>query len=196
MEPSPTPPARMSQGKKTLIVLCVVSLVIPLTAAVTVGSMPMGWMWTMDVGQLPELAAVQAQLSALDACEMEYGSRKSSNRARWTGSTSRVKVVPCGTFSSLGISVPVPPELQASDVTFDMRRGSVKAPWKILVVKEETSFPALKKSLEQLAPHLLTQYPIERQRDADLDAQWARERQARKDAERALKEEAKDSYPE
>ncbi|WP_228558524.1 hypothetical protein [Myxococcus sp. AB056] len=77
-----------------------------------------------------------------------------------------------------------------------MKRGSVKAPWKILVEKKQTAFPALKQSLELLAPHLLTQYPIERQRDADRKAQWARERQAWKDAERALKEDAQNSYPE
>ncbi|WP_228560866.1 MULTISPECIES: hypothetical protein [Myxococcus] len=83
-----------------------------------------------------------------------------------------------------------------SDVAFDMRRSSVSAPWKILVDKDQTAFPALKQSLEQLAPFLLTQYPIERQKDADLKVRLARERQERKDAERALKEEAKNSYPE
>ncbi|SDE27652.1 hypothetical protein ACN6A1_14655 [Myxococcus virescens] len=196
MEPLPTPPSQMSVVKKNIIGFSVVTLGIALTGAVTLGIQPMGWMRTTNVGQLPELAAVQAQLSSLDACDIEYGSRKSANGTRWTGSQSTARVTPCGTSSSFWISVPVPPERQVDNVAFDMKRGSVKAPWKILVEKKQTAFPALKQSLELLAPHLLTQYPIERQRDADRKAQWARERQARKDAERALKEDAQNSYPE
>ncbi|WP_255208317.1 hypothetical protein [Myxococcus sp. AM009] len=112
------------------------------------------------------------------------------------GSRETAYVTPCGTASSFRIFVSVPPERQVDGVAFDMTRSSVNAPWKILVEKKQTSFPALKKSLEQLSPHLLTQYPIERQRDADLDARWAHEREAKKAAERTLEEEAKDSYPE
>ncbi|QDE98212.1 MULTISPECIES: hypothetical protein [Myxococcus] len=196
MEPSPTPPARMSQGKKILIGLSVGPLVAALTGVVMVGLSSMGWMRTTNVGQLPELAAVQAQLSSLDACEVEYGARKGAGGRRWIGSQEYAYVTPCGTPSSYRISVRVPSERQVRDVAFDMRRSSVSAPWKILVDKDQTAFPALKQSLEQLAPFLLTQYPIERQEDADLKVRLARERQERKDAERALKEEAKNSYPE
>lgn len=196
METSPTPPARMSQGKKILIGLSVGPLVAALTGVVMVGLSPMGWMRTTNVGQLPELAAVQAQLSSLDACEIEYGARKGVGGRRWLGSMGHAYVTPCGTSSSYRILIRVPLERQVDDVAFNMKRGSVKAPWKILVVKEKTSFPALKQSLEQLTPLLLTQYPIERQRSDDENAQWARERAARKEAERALKEDAKNSYPE
>ena len=194
METSSTPPPRMSQGKKTLIVLCVVSLVIPLTAVVIVGLSPMGWMRTTNVGPLPELAAIQAQLSALDACEVEYGARRGAGGRRWVGSMEYAYVTPCGSYDRLHIRVP--PERQVDGVAFDMTRNSVNAPWKILVVKEKTAFPALKQSLEELAPYLLTQYPIARQRDADMESRWAREREAKKEAERTLKEEAKNSYPE
>lgn len=186
----------MSRVTKNIIVFSVVLLLLALTGVVTVGIVPMGWLLTTNVGGLPELAAVQAQLSSLDACDIKYGSRKRANRARWTGSQATVQVTPCGTSSSFSISVEVPPERQVSNVAFDMTRGSVSAPWKILVEKERTAFPALKQSLEQLAPLLLTQYPIERQRDSEWKAQSARERQARKDAERALQEDAKNSYPE
>ncbi|AKQ65609.1 hypothetical protein A176_002521 [Myxococcus hansupus] len=90
----------------------------------------------------------------------------------------------------------MPQALQARGVAFNLKRDSVKAPWKILIEKEETAFPALKQSLEQLTPLLLTQYPIERQRDADERARSARDWAAYKDAERARKEAAKNSYPE
>ncbi|QDE69366.1 hypothetical protein [Myxococcus xanthus] len=196
METLPTPPARMSVVKKNIIGFSVVTLGIALTGVVTLGIRPMGWIRTTNVGRLPELAAVQAQLLPLDACEVEYGSRRGSGGRRWIGSQEYAYVTPCGTPSSYRISVRVPSERQVRDVAFDMRRSSVSAPWKILVDKDQTAFPALKQSLEQLAPFLLTQYPIERQEDADLKVRLARERQERKDAERALKEEAKNSYPE
>ncbi|WP_226994290.1 hypothetical protein [Myxococcus hansupus] len=171
-----------------------VSLLVALMAVVITGLAPMGWMRTTNVGPLPELAAVQAQWSSLDACEVEYGARKRLGGKWMLGSRETAYVTPCG--SSYRVFVSVPPERQVDGVAFDMTRSSVNAPWKILVVKEKTSFPALKNSLEQLAPHLLTQYPIERQRDADLDARWARERAEKKEAERTLKEAAKNSYPE
>ncbi|QDE91189.1 hypothetical protein BHS06_20640 [Myxococcus xanthus] len=196
MEPLPTPPARMSVVTKKIIGFSVVTVGIALTGVVTMGIQPMGWMRTTNVGRLPELAAVQAQLLPLDACEVEYGSRRGSGGRRWIGSQEYAYITPCGTPSSYRISVRVPSERQVRDVAFDMRRSSVSAPWKILVDKDQTAFPALKQSLEQLAPFLLTQYPIERQEDADLKVRLARERQERKDAERALKEEAKNSYPE
>ncbi|ABF91566.1 hypothetical protein MXAN_4383 [Myxococcus xanthus DK 1622] len=196
METLPTPLARMSVIKKNIIGFSVVTVGIALTGVVTMGIQPMGWMRTTNVGRLPELAAVQAQLLPLDACEVEYGSRRGSGGRRWIGSQEYAYVTPCGTPSSYRISVRVPSERQVRDVAFDMRRSSVSAPWKILVDKDQTAFPALKQSLEQLAPFLLTQYPIERQKDADLKVRLARERQERKDAERALKEEAKNSYPE
>ncbi|NOJ51067.1 hypothetical protein [Myxococcus sp. CA005] len=186
----------MSVIKKNIIGFSVVTVGIALTGVVTMGIQPMGWMRTTNVGRLPELAAVQAQLLPLDACEVEYGSRRGSGGRRWIGSQEYAYVTPCGTPSSYRISVRVPSERQVRDVAFDMRRSSVSAPWKILVDKDQTAFPALKQSLEQLAPFLLTQYPIERQKDADLKVRLARERQERKDAERALKEEAKNSYPE
>ncbi|MFP2962025.1 hypothetical protein ACLEPN_30620 [Myxococcus sp. 1LA] len=199
METSPTPPAQPSQVKKLFIGLAAIAglaLVAGGAVAVAAGTVPMGWMRTTDVGQLPELAAVQAQLSSLDACEMQYGSRRRANGVGSTGSKDMIRVEPCGTSSAYGISVWVPLELQVSGVAFNMKRGSVKAPWKILIEKEQTAFPALKQSLEQLTPLLLTQYPIERQRDTDERAQSARDWAAHKDAERARKEAAKNSYPE
>ncbi len=199
MRPPSTPPEPLSQVKKLTIALAAVgglALVAGGAVAVASGTAPMGWMRTTDVGQLPALAAVQAQLSSLDACEMEYGSRKRANGVGSTGSRGRVRVYPCGTSSAVGITVNVPQELQARDVTFNMKRGSVTAPWKILIEKEQTAFPALKQSLEQLTPLLLTQYPIARQRDADERTQSARDWAAHKDAERARKEAAKNSYPE
>ena len=194
-----TPPAPLSQVKKLTIALAAfggLALVAGGAVAVASGTAPMGWMRTTDVGPLPELAAVQAQLSSLDACEMQYGSRSRANGVGSTGSREMIRVYPCGTSAAYGVFVSLPKELQVRGVAFDMKRGSVNEPWKILIEKEQTAFPALKQSLEQFTPVLLTQYPVARQRDADARAQSARDWAAHKDAERARKEAAKNSYPE
>lgn len=186
----------MSVIKKNIIGFSVVTVGIALTGVVTMGIQPMGWMRTTNVGRLPELAAVQAQLLPLDACEVEYGSRRGSGGRRWIGSQEYAYVTPCGTPSSYRISVRVPSERQVRDVAFDMRRSSVSAPWKILVDKDQTAFPDLKQSLERLAPLIVEKYPealaTEIQRRVDSERAW----QESKAAERARKEAAKTSYPE
>ncbi|XXF76282.1 hypothetical protein P2318_24930 [Myxococcaceae bacterium GXIMD 01537] len=163
-----------------------------LIGVATVGTQSMGFLRTTDVGALPELAPIQAQLLPLAACEINYGPR--GNRHRY-GSATNVKVTPCGGNTLDEVSVPVPKERQVSNVTFDMTRDSVSEPWKVLVEKESVAFPALKRSLEQLAPVLIEQYPVELQRDREREAERVRERKERQDAERARKEEAKNSYP-
>lgn len=196
METLPTPLARMSVIKKNIIGFSVVTVGIALTGVVTMGIQPMGWMRTTNVGRLPELAAVQAQLLPLDACHIEYGVRAGALPHRSTGSRKSASVTPCSGASVSYVSISVPEELQSSQVAFDMTRSSVSAPWKILVDKDQTAFPDLKQSLERLAPLIVEKYPealaTEIQRRVDSERAW----QESKAAERARKEAAKTSYPE
>ncbi|XXF75413.1 hypothetical protein P2318_20340 [Myxococcaceae bacterium GXIMD 01537] len=159
---------------------------------VTIGTRSMGFLRTTNVGTLPELASIQAQLLPLAACEINYGPR---GDRRTYGSAKYVKVSLCGVTGVNWVHVPVPEERHVDNVTFDMTRDSVSEPWKILVEKDSVAFPALKRSLEQLAPLLIEQYPVELQRERQRQEEWAREAKARKDAKRAREEEAKNSYP-
>lgn len=199
MQSTPPPPSHSSQVKKGLLVSVGGLLLVGLTAGLTVGTQSMGFLRTTNVGSLPELASIQAQLLPLAACEIEYGRRGDRRRH---GSSERVKVVPCSksliarVIVPVWVNVPVPPERQVDGVTFDMTRNSMSEPWKILVEKDAVAFPELKRSLEQLAPVLLEQYPVELRKYLENKARWAREARERKDAERARKEDAKSSYPE
>lgn len=149
-----------------------------------------------DVGGLQELAAVQAQLLPLNACNIKYGVRPGALPHRSKGSRQYAYVAPCGGASVSDVYISVPKELQSSHVAFDMTRSSVSAPWKIRVDKDRTAFPDLKQSLQQLAPLIVEKYPealaAETQRRVDSEREW----QEHKAAERARKEVAKTSYPE
>ncbi|AKQ65611.1 hypothetical protein A176_002523 [Myxococcus hansupus] len=149
-----------------------------------------------DVGGNPELAPFQAQLQALNACIIEYGARRGVARHRWLGSSKYVSVSHCDGPSASSVSISVPEELQSRKVAFAMKRSSRSAAWKVLVDKEETSFPDLKQSLQQLAPLLVEKYPEELANAVQRRADSERAQQEYKDAERSRKEAAKNSYTE
>ncbi|MCE9667048.1 hypothetical protein LY474_04400 [Myxococcus stipitatus] len=154
-----------------------------------------GSKWT-DVGGLQELAAAQAQWLPLAACEVQYGVRAGVLAHRSTGSWKTAYVTPCGESPVSYVSVDVPPELQSREVAFNLERSSPTAPWKVMVQKDSVAFPELKRSLEQLAPLIVEQYPLELARAIESNAASERQWQESQAAERARKEAAKNSYPE
>ncbi|QDF05923.1 hypothetical protein [Myxococcus xanthus] len=198
MNPSSTQSARKS-GNSAIIIIVAVVMVVGLMGGgaflVVGGGFGRGGLNT-DVSGLQELAAVQAQLLPLNACNIEYGVRRGALPHRSTGSRKSASVTPCSGASVSYVSISVPEELQSSQVAFDMTRSSVSAPWKILVDKDQTAFPDLKQSLERLAPLIVEKYPEALARSIQRNAESERMWQERKAAERARTEAAKSSYPE
>ncbi|AGC49237.1 hypothetical protein MYSTI_07965 [Myxococcus stipitatus DSM 14675] len=143
-----------------------------------------------DVGALQDLAELQARLRPIPACRVEYGVRGGRH-----GSSSSVRVWPCGAERLDFVSVKVPEERRTQDVVFDLVRESPSEPWQVLVDKDRVAFPSLKRTLEQLAPVLVEDAPKETERvRLERDA-LSRAEAAREDAERARREETKGSYP-
>ncbi|MFP2962024.1 hypothetical protein ACLEPN_30615 [Myxococcus sp. 1LA] len=201
MNSSSTQPARKS-GNTTVITMAAAVVMVGVLGA---GAMLLGGSGSFvgsggrlnaDVGGNQELAPFQAQLQSLNACNIEYGARRGVLKHRWLGSFNYVSVSPCDGPSASSVVISVPEELQLRQVAFDMKRSSRSAAWKLLVDKEETSFPDLKQSLQQLAPLIVEKYPEALAGAVQRRADSERESQERKDAERARKEAAKNSYTE
>ncbi|MBJ6764487.1 hypothetical protein JGU66_27265 [Myxococcaceae bacterium JPH2] len=192
---SPTPPPpRVSGLLRALIGFGVISATGAITLGLAIGLSPMGFLRTTNVGDLAELASFQEQLRPLNACELEYGPH---SRRHSQYSYTSVTVTPCGFDTTRrSVYVRVPPEMRPSGhIAFDLKRSSTSDPWKVLVVKDEVSFPQLKQTLEQLAPLIITEFPAQQQQDIDDRARWDHERKQRADTERARKEAASESYP-
>ena len=201
MNSSSTQPARKS-GNTTVIRMAAVVVMVGFLGA---GAMLLGGSGSFvasggrlnaDVGGNQELAPFQAQLQALNACNIEYGARRGVAKHRWLGSSLYVSVSNCDGPSASSVSISVPEELQVRKVAFDMKRSSRSEAWKILVDKEETAFPDLKQALQQLAPLIVEKYPEELAKEVQRRADSERAQQEYKDSERARKEAAKNSYTE
>lgn len=143
-----------------------------------------------DVGELPELARVQALLMPLDACEIRYDS--SARRDYW----KHLHVAKCSS-ESFPPSVPfgVDPSWKAKNITFTASRSSSSERWKIRVDKSRVAFPDLREALDSIAPRIAKEYP------ALLAAEVAASKKAHDDYEAAEAEraraakKAKESYP-
>ncbi|MFP2924874.1 hypothetical protein ACLESO_06590 [Pyxidicoccus sp. 3LG] len=193
MNTTPVPPSNNSWTKSPFIISVGVgvALLISLGLMLKVGGPD--FLRTSDVGGLAELASIQTQLQPLDACGIQYGPRR--GRSQVFGSSDSVTVFSCAELSDV-VGVDVPVERRTAGVTFEMTRRSNSDPWKVLVDKNKVQFPALKSSLEQLAPLIVEQYPPRLRRQREQEDAYLRQVKARKDEARAREVGAKDSYPE
>lgn len=150
-----------------------------------------GMMRGEDVGELPELAAVQAQLMPLDACEIRYSPESRYQQSKY------VHVAPCtGESFPPTVTFAVPEEWKQKRIAFTAERSSPRKRWKIRVDKGAVPFPDLVKALEGVAPTIARDYPsrlttrlaeVKKAQD-EYEAQQAERERARK--------RAKQSYPE
>lgn len=105
-----------------------------------------------DVGDLAELAAVQAQLRAVDACRLEHNLPvRGSYREKYRRT---VFVTPCGA-SGIAPSrgkVELPAQWAHGGLSFEAERSSRTDDWAILVNQEAVPFPVLVAGLSELAP--------------------------------------------
>ncbi|TQF17538.1 hypothetical protein FJV41_02720 [Myxococcus llanfairpwllgwyngyllgogerychwyrndrobwllllantysiliogogogochensis] len=193
MHTPPMPPPDNRRTKSPLLIAAGVGLLVVLGLAMMLLRGGRNFARTSeDVGGLAELASIQSQLQPLDACRIEYGARRGGRQV--FGSSDSVKVFSCAESSEV-VGVDVPVERRTEGVTFDMARQSRAEPWEVLVDKDRVALPALKGALEQLAPLILEQYPPVLLRQREQREAYDRELKARKDAQQAREQGARDSYP-
>jgi hypothetical protein len=143
-----------------------------------------------DVGDLPELARVQALLMPLDACKITYES--TARRDYW----KYLHVAKCSDESfPPSVAFAVDPTWRAKHITFTATRSSPSDRWTIRVDKSAVAFPDLRDALDAIAPQIAKEYP------ARLATTLAESKKAHDDYEAAQAERAraakraKESYP-
>ncbi|RKH15590.1 hypothetical protein D7Y13_19765 [Corallococcus praedator] len=196
MRTLPMQPARKSSKNTILIIAAVAVVVGGMSAAVMLlGRKPtdVGMIGMTDVGGLQALADIQAQLRPLRACGVEYGER---GRRGKVGSHTDVWVSACENDRFAGVRIAVPTERQVERVAFNLERGSVSEPWKILVDKNQVPFPELERALEQLSPFLAEEVPSRLAQAIEAKLAAHREWQESQAAEPGRRDAAKNSYPE
>ncbi|WP_342376432.1 hypothetical protein NVS55_34750 [Myxococcus stipitatus] len=125
------------------------------SGAVYVGTLKGGFLSASDVGGLPELAAIQAQLRPLDACAFSYRRLDSKGKRPFPDA---VIVHDCA-GSGRVVAVKVPTTWEAQGVTFEMKRASPSEPFQVLIEKDATLTPALKAAMEHFAPIIAAKLP-------------------------------------
>lgn len=188
----PSPPLRQAPAKKNVWLGVAVAATVAagvVSAALLVGFKKGGFLSTTDVGQLSELAPIQAQLMPLDACEITYARRdKRGNRVH----LESVFIRPCTGSRNDGVVLTVP---RRSGVGFSMERETQSSRFEILVEKDDVPFPELVAALNAYTPIMVTQYAteLERIRKQSQAFQESMRRQQKEAADR--KAGAKQTYP-
>lgn len=162
------------------------------TIVVLMGLQKGGFLTLTDVGELPELADVQARLMPLDLCGLEYADRdKHGHRTSFDYLHTR----PCSSSRYEGMAVAVPAVWGYKNVGYELTRDGPGERFKILVEKDEVPFTDLLGALGDHVPVLVEKYTKElaeqRAMMADYDGQVARQRAE----EAARKAGAAGSYP-
>ncbi|MFY1825414.1 hypothetical protein ACN47A_05820 [Myxococcus fulvus] len=189
---TPTGPKQQS-GWRVFVLLGFILATGGGLGAVAIGLQKEGFLRTSDVGDLAELASVQAQLGPLEACSIEYKRWDARGRRR---SPDAVSIQDCDSNTNGTLRIKVPQTWLEQGVGFTMQRGSTSEPWEILVDKDVVPFPALKEALETFAPIIATEYPDKLRKELESEAvsrqNWEEYRRQRD----APKPSAKSSYPE
>lgn len=188
--PPPTaPPPRQGNTTTVLVVFAVAIVVIVGVGAGTV-LVARGMHRGEDVGELPALAGVQAQLRPLDACEIRYSPQSRYNQSKY------VFVAPCtGESFPPTVSFAVDDTWSQRRIAFTAQRSSRTKRWEVRVDKGAVSLPDLVTALESIAPTIARDYParltttlagMKKAKD-DLEAQEAERVRARKRAEESYR---------
>ncbi|AGC48366.1 hypothetical protein MYSTI_07094 [Myxococcus stipitatus DSM 14675] len=143
------------------LLLAAVAVLALASGAVYVGTLKGGFLSASDVGGLPELAAIQAQLRPLDACALTYRRLDSKGKRPFPDS---VIVHDC-TGTGRVVAIKVPTTWEPQGVTFEMKRASPSEPFQVLIEKDTTLTPALQAAMEHFAPLIAAKLP-EQQRAA------------------------------
>ncbi|AKU96304.1 hypothetical protein AKJ09_02968 [Labilithrix luteola] len=157
----------------------------------TIGMKKGGFLTTSNVGDLEDLAPIQAQLMPLDACQIDYATRDKSGRRNHLDVAF---VTPCSD-SDRRVVIHVSSGWGSRGVGFQMKRSSQANRWKVLVEKDEVPFPELKGALEEIASTMTTSYVPQLEDARARSKAYEDGVQARKKEEEARKNGAKSSYP-
>jgi hypothetical protein len=147
-----------------------------------------------DVGGLAALSQVQAHLRPIDACRIEYNTRKVG--VGQDDSTS-IRIYACnpGEVFPTPVLYKVPADWPYRHLAFSAERSNAAVRWKIMVDRERVPFDQLEAALGSVAPDIGSTYPA---LHAALVADRTAEREAldRAEAQRErARQRAKDSYP-
>lgn len=187
MSENRVPPRKSVNGLWVILGIVVLSIG---GSIVTIGLKKGGLLTMTNVAELPDLAFVQDDLRALDACELRYAGR---NKRGQRSHLDLVFAVSCDKRSHPVINVPA--TWGQKGVGFLLERRTAAQPWEVLVEKDDVPFPDLLGALHEMTPIIAAQYPpkkIEYDRSiANVDADIAKH----KADEEARKTSAKSSYP-
>ncbi len=146
-----------------------------------------------DVGDLPELASVQATLRPLDICRIEYMMRTvGANQDK----SERVRISPCRSeMFPPTLYLSVPPTFPQRNMRFSIHRSSRSDEFTISVDKSRVAFGDLVTALTVLAPDVAARYPAARAAQDAAD-RAAQEQLQKNEAERArAQQRSRESYP-
>lgn len=185
-------PAMAKRSGRVVIGVFGMAVLVVGGVVLAVGMQKGGFLTLTDVGELPELADVQARLMPLDLCEIEYAGRgKLGQRTRF----DHLRTSPCSGDGYEGMSVAVPEDWGRKNVGYQLSRRGPGERFKVLVEKDEVPFPDLLGALADHVPVLVERYTTQlaeqRTASAAHDAQLSQQRAD----EAARKAGAAGSYP-